>query len=248
MAAKKKSKKIRVTCEGASLVPHEQLVHFQGNLKSLANEDYQKLKKQITDLGFSEPVSVWRHEGKYYLLNGHQRCRTISRMVVDEGFECPPLPVSFVDAVDANEAKRKVLALTSQFGKIEKEGFYEFLQGTDIAADELHENFRFPEIDLAAFTEEFFVDTTTPGDDLDMAGGGGGDPAASPAGPVVPPPNAIEHLGGETAAHVKMVQLFFTPEQYQAFVDQCNTLAERYKTKNITDTVFKAVEEAWQIA
>lgn len=242
------AKKIRIACEGAALVPHEQLVHFQGNLKSLANVDYERLKKQVLDLGFSEPVSVWKNGGKYYLLNGHQRLRTVGRMVRDEHYECPPLPVSFVDAVDLNEAKRKVLALTSQFGKIEKDGFYEFLQGTDIEPDELFENYRFPEVDLAAFTEEYFVDATP--DQLDVANPDDEFGTLAPPGPVVPPPNAVENLGtaGDATAHVKMVQLFFTPDQHSQFMQMCTYLAERYETKNITDTVAKAVDVAHEHA
>jgi hypothetical protein len=247
MAKKQQQEKsIRVTCEGAAVLPVEQLIPYQGNLKSLSNSDYERLKKQILDLGFSEPVGVWRNGGKFYILSGHQRCRVVGRMVRDEGYHAPALPVTFIDAADANEAKRKVLALTSQFGKMEKDGLYEFLQGSDIEADELFEGFRFPEVDLAAFTEEFFVDQGS-NDEGDI--GGAIDAAAESASRLspaaIPPPAAVADLdAGVQVSHVKMVQLFFKSDAHKAFMDACTELAKDYGTENITDTVAKAVEVA----
>jgi hypothetical protein len=242
------SNSIRVTCEGAAYLPVESLIHFQGNLKSLSNSDYTRMKGMILDLGFSEPVSVWRNGDKVYILNGHQRCRVVRRMISDEGYSCPALPVSFVEAADANEAKRKVLSLTSQYGKMEKDGLYEFLEGSDIQAEELMESFRFPEIDIAAFTEEYYVDTEAE-DVLDVGGMDTDESnAAGSAGPVplVPLPSALGDLtqaGGNTA-HVKMVQLFFAAEVHKEFIALCTALGHAYKTDNITDTVARAVRSA----
>lgn len=150
------SKAVKIACKGADAVPVDSLVHFQGDLKSLSKENYDKLKAEILVLGFSEPVSVWSHEGQLFLLNGHQRTRVLKQMG-EEGFVIPPIPVNYVDASDIKEAKKKVLSLTSQYGQMEREGLYQFMTEADLTLPEL-DNFRFPEIDLEDFEKEFFED------------------------------------------------------------------------------------------
>jgi len=127
----------------------------------LSETNYNKLKKEILELGFSEPLSVWRQGENNFLLNGHQRVRTIRRMVED-GYECPELPVNWVEAADENEAKRKVLALTSQYGTLESQGLYEFISDSDISVDDIEESFHFPEIKLEDFRAEYYEDPTPP--------------------------------------------------------------------------------------
>ena len=49
-------------------------MEFQGELKTLSKEAYQKLRKEIVDLGFVSPVHVWKGEdGKPRILDGHQK-------------------------------------------------------------------------------------------------------------------------------------------------------------------------------
>lgn len=146
---------IQIKCKGADALYIDQIEPFQGNLKDLSEENYKKLKKEILELGFSEPVSVWAHNNKFLLLNGHQRHRALLQMK-KEGFEIPKIPVSFVEAKDIKEAKKKVLALTSQYGEITKQGLYEFMNEAEISMPELSDSFRFPEINLDVFKLEFF--------------------------------------------------------------------------------------------
>ncbi len=131
------------------------LTVFQGDLKSLSKKNYTKLKKEILELGYSSPIHFWVHNGKNYILDGTQRFRTLTEMT-KEGIPVPTLPMVKVEADSINEAKRKVLALTSQYGQMEKEGLYEFMSDSDLTVDEIAESFRFPEIDLKDFNEEFF--------------------------------------------------------------------------------------------
>lgn len=150
---------VRVTCQGATTLMLEHLTEFQGELKELSKENYAKLRREIMDMGFSEPVSVWPEKvdatTTFHLLNGHQRYRTLKQMQL-EGFEIPPIPVNLVDALDRAEAKRKVLAFTSQYGQITQEGLYEFMTGADIGIDEVMDRFRFPEVDLQVFHDGFY--------------------------------------------------------------------------------------------
>lgn len=146
-------KLVEIKCQGSLELPLEDLKDFQGNLKELSQENYGKLKKEILRHGFSEPVSVWKHDGKWMILNGHQRVRTLLGLKA-EGYKIPKVPVSIIHAKDMKDAKERVLALTSQFGQITDEGLYEFMNeaGLDVAyLDDL----RFPEIDLDRYKESF---------------------------------------------------------------------------------------------
>lgn len=154
-------KQIVVKCRGAELVSYENLHPLQGALKDLSSENYVKLKNEILNLGFSEPFSVWKNEKKIFLLNGHQRHRVIKKMVEDEGYSCPELPVSIVEASSLKEAQKKILALTSQYGQMTKQGLYEFMNDSGLSLDDVANSFRFPEINMADFTMEFFDDGPT---------------------------------------------------------------------------------------
>lgn len=224
---------IRIACTGAAAIDPAKLKDFQGSLKSLTNEDYLRLRKQVEDLGFSEPISVWRRGKENFILNGHQRLRTIMKMM-EEGWACPPLPVSIIQAKTKHEAKRKLLALTSQYGKIERQGLYEFLQDTDIKPEELFENFRFPDIDLPSFTEEFFIDKTEASDPLGEASGSFGGGGTFGDGPA--------ETG--SGAYIKMVQLMFDEERYLRFQTMVEELKGKVALDNLTDICFLAVEEA----
>jgi hypothetical protein len=79
--------------------------------------------------------------------------------MVEDGYHCPALPVNWVEAKDENEAKRKVLALTSQYGKMETQGLYEFISESDISVDDIEESFHFPEIKLDDFRAEYYEDS-----------------------------------------------------------------------------------------
>jgi len=160
-------KKVEITCAGAGIVYLDDLVDFQGNLKDLSKENYEKLKKEILDLGFSEPISVWAKDGKMYCLNGHQRRRTLMQMRV-EGYEIPPIPVNFIEAKDKKEAKKKVLALTSQYGEMTGQGLYEFSIDAGLNAGEIEEAFRFPEVDFDSWKIEFFGEGFEPGTEAEQ--------------------------------------------------------------------------------
>jgi DNA modification methylase len=148
-------KVVDVRCKGSDAFELESLIEFQGTLKELSVKDYEKFKMQLCELGFSEPVSVWVNNGNNYILNGHTRIKTLKKMKT-EGFIIPDkIPVSLIDAKDWKQAKKKVLALTSQYGKITNDGLYEFLSDANLDFDEISEEMRFPEIDFDKYALEF---------------------------------------------------------------------------------------------
>lgn len=133
---------IDIACTGADTLEIRDLAEFQGDLKTLSVENAQKLRNQILDIGFSEPIAVWRNDGTNYILNGHQRLSVLLGMEAD-GYDIPPIPVSYVNARSYGEAKRKVLALTSQYGSITEEGLSRFLDDSGITD---LDDFEFPEL------------------------------------------------------------------------------------------------------
>lgn len=145
---------VKIACKGADTIPLDNFRPFQGKLKSLDKEDYEKLKKEIIELDFSEPISVWKNEGKINILNGHQRIRVLQQMK-KEGWIVPDLPVSYIEADTYEQAKKKVLALASQYGKVTDEGLYEYCIENKIDIEELNDSYRFPEIDLLKFRDSY---------------------------------------------------------------------------------------------
>jgi len=148
---------VRNDVEELKLLDIKDLQPVQVKLKDLSKANYAKLRKQIETLGFSEPIAVWRDKDKNYILNGHQRLRTL-QVMAGEGVTVPKIPAVFVRAKDKKEAKRKVLALTSQYGEITGDGLIEFMTDAGIEWPDVKENFRFPEVDFKRFEAEFFTD------------------------------------------------------------------------------------------
>lgn len=223
--------------KGSTTVPLSELQEFQGELKSLSKENYEKLKAEIANQGFSFTVHIWLDGGKPYILDGHQRVRTMRKMV-EEGWECPAIPVSVVEAENASQAKRKLLGAASQYGKIEKQGLYEFVVQAGIEAEELVAQYEIPGVDLPSFNEEFLIDSA---DDALNISNISADAASD--GPINPDnrqaPSGIEP--GEATSHVRMVQLFLDDASQPEFLEMTSQLAKHYQTANLTDTVLEIV-------
>ena len=147
--------KFDIRCSGADVLDLEQIDPLQGDLKTLSDSNYKKLRKQILDLGFSSPFHVWKNDGHYWCIDGHQRHYVLSNMKKAEGYYVPKLPVVFVEAANEYQAKKKVLAMTSQFGTMTGDSLFDFANINNISLPEL-EDFRFPEIDMASLVPDEF--------------------------------------------------------------------------------------------
>ena len=144
-------KKVVIECTGADTKDIKELVIFQGDLKDLTTENYERLKNEILVDGFSEPVSAWENEGQWFILNGTQRLRTLQTMET-EGYEIPPIPISIIKAKDIKQAARKCLAFTSQFGQMTMEGLLDFSDKYELDINEIKHDFRYPELNLEKFS------------------------------------------------------------------------------------------------
>jgi len=145
--------KITIACKGHTSIPVDELTEFQGNLKELSNVNAERLMKQIIEHGFSAPLFVWKHAGKNYILDGHQRLTVVRKMIKD-GWECPELPCDIIEAKTKKEAKEKLLSYISQFGSVSDQGLFDFV-GLDLTFDELAE-YKFPDFNLDNFKNNFF--------------------------------------------------------------------------------------------
>jgi len=136
---------IQIQCEGATTLPLDSLVDLQGNLKDLTEENYVKLRNSIVKYGFSFPVFVYKENDTNYILDAHQRIRTLKKMR-DEGITIPDLPADFIHAENRIEAKKKLLLLNSRYGKMTREGYDEFV-GDEIE-DSFEEMISIPEVQM----------------------------------------------------------------------------------------------------
>lgn len=155
---------IPVTCDPEGKldrVPLDELEEYQGNLKSLGKTEYAKLKQSITEKGFIVPCFAWRNgSDKWKLLDGHQRIRVIR----NEGWEIEGgIPIVEIAATDERDAKEKLLAIVSRYGRVEGQGLYEFLDGTGIDLEQWAVP-DLPDLDLDSWLDEFMRDPAALGD------------------------------------------------------------------------------------
>ena len=116
--------KIKITCEGQKMIPIGDLIDFQGSLKTLDNENYEKCKQSIIEYGFSFPVFIWER----LILDGHQRVYTCKKMI-DSGYEIEgDIPCVEIHAKDKKEAATKLLLINSTYGKMEQDNFRFFTE------------------------------------------------------------------------------------------------------------------------
>ena len=99
------------------------LLELQGDLKDLTERNAAKLRRSIAKHGLFVPFFVWpAQDGNKYILDGHQRKRTL----VKDGHGALPVPCVLVHADTLQEAKEKLLVISSQYGKITQDGYDEF--------------------------------------------------------------------------------------------------------------------------
>lgn len=143
---------IRITCEGAVNIDLDNLTPMQGNLKELSKASFEKLKRSVLKHGITFPFFVWQNDGMNWILDGTQRDRVLSKMI-QEGYQCLPLPCALIEAKDKKEAAEKILLISSSYGKMSEESLDEFLSENDLSFLELND-----ELELPAIDERYFRD------------------------------------------------------------------------------------------
>jgi hypothetical protein len=125
---------IRITCQAADTLTVDQLLEFQGKIKTLTDRKRGDLQSSILEKGFCVPVFIWKliteDEEKNFLLDGHQRLKTLLWMR-ETGYAIPPLPVVYIEADNEKDAREKLLVITSQYGEFDLNELDKFMDGID---------------------------------------------------------------------------------------------------------------------
>lgn len=136
---------------------------FQGDLKLLTDRNYSKLKNQLERDGLLTPFILWENpkDNKIYIMDGHQRYHIFT----SEGYGNEKVPAFFILADNEIEAKKKLLQINSDYGRITEEGFDKFI--FDIGDDWIKQNIQIDGLHFARFSPDFNSDKIAFGDEVD---------------------------------------------------------------------------------
>jgi hypothetical protein len=208
-------KQIVIACKGASTADIEDLHELQDDLKELPEAGYEMLKDQILSTGFAFPILVWQDsKKKLWVVGGHQRKRTLQRLK-SEGFFVPKLPITFVEAANAKEAKRRVLQDVAQYGKINAQGLYDFMDGAKFKYEDVYSSFKLPDFDMGSFETEFFSDL-------------------SPAPKALSDTNDKVTSGEVPAGSVTKIILFYSVSEYPEIVKMAAEVGKKLNCSNLS--------------
>ena len=144
-------KEIKITCRGQKYLSIDQLKTFQGDLKELSEDEFEKLKRSILKYGFSFPVFVWQD----YMLDGHQRIFVVGKLVKEEGYAIGDIPVVEIDAKNKTEAAEKLLVLNSHYAKITEDGLLGFVSEMDLDFENFAGDLNLPDFDMDNFLKKY---------------------------------------------------------------------------------------------
>ena len=155
------TKLIEIKCDCKDYLDVNKFTSLQNNLKDKTEDQLNKLKNMIVKYGFSFPLFVWlSKDNTNYIMDGHGRDYICSQLVKEgylfkhkDGSESTLLPIVYVDAKSKREAKEKLLALNSSYGKITHEGLYEYVNepGAEIDFGLIKDDLELHDIDTEKF-------------------------------------------------------------------------------------------------
>ena len=163
---------IDVKVDNCEMIPLGDLQPFQRDLKTLSEENYERLRDSIKNEGFVAPIFVWKNK----ILDGHQRLRVIER----EGWTFPEgIPVVRIKATTEKEAARLLLHIASSYGRVDGQGLFELASHYDLELPDLP-TIDLPNFDYESFLLEHYADPIELAEDLDETSEPPNDPITSP--------------------------------------------------------------------
>ncbi len=128
------------------VLSHHEMFEFQDELKTIDEKDLEKLISEIIETGFAFPPYVWKDPSDHLwqIVDALQRKKALI-IIEERGYTVPRLQTIEVLAKDPQQAKRRVLQATSQYGRMTAEGLVSFAKSAGIKFEGLG-NFRFPDI------------------------------------------------------------------------------------------------------
>lgn len=218
-------KEVKISCVGADYASLDDFEDFQGDLKTLPEENYEKLKNQILDLGFCEPIAAWVDGNVKRIIDGHQRIATLKRMR-DDGYHVPYLPYFIVEAASENDAKMKLLSMLSEYGVLNEDGFIRFTESLKLSPIDLSQRLNLPTLDLAAVHMKVV------------------EPAPVESSETVREADEENERVAPTssASTVKGISFYFSAEQYPDVVDRLNAFMEHFKADDYSETLLRLMD------
>lgn len=196
------------------LVDIEQLTPLQGGLKTLSDENFNKLRQSLIDKGFQFTAHVWESGGVTYIIDGHQRVHVMKQMRKG-GWEIPPITCSFVKAATYHDAKELILYSVSQYGKVDSGGFTEFVDGEDFDLGK----FDFPDFNL----DIHLADTFSVIEDTDTNTRQG--------------KSQNEKLEGYLGSSIREIKLHFSNDEYEDVLDAFDKQRREHGVNNNSDLI-----------
>lgn len=150
-----KGKTVAVTCTGAAVIAVEELLEFQGELKTITDANMEKLKGIISRHGFNSPVQIWKSGKNNYIVDGHMRLLAL-RSMESEGWTVPThVPVDYIEAKSKKHAKEILLSRLAPYGEVTMEGLHGYLAESELDFNVVKESFEIPNIDFDKFEHQY---------------------------------------------------------------------------------------------
>lgn len=110
---------------------YRKVKRLQGDLTNVSEENYDKLYTSLKENGNFVPSYVWKKGKSYFLLDGHSRHLIYNNenLTFSGGYVIPYL---LIQAKNEKEAKKKLLLIKSNYGKVTELGFKEFTEGFEM--------------------------------------------------------------------------------------------------------------------
>lgn len=130
------------------MLDYREIEPFQGELKDLTQDNYDKLLASIEKHGFFLPIFVWQNDGHNYCLDGHGRLRVLNKEKMEFDNSGHDIPVVFIEADNIKDAKEKLLKITSQYQHITQEGLDQYIAEAELPEVEIYEAVHFDALPL----------------------------------------------------------------------------------------------------
>lgn len=102
-------------------VPIEQVQLWEQNPRNIKTKDFERLKKQITELGVYKPLIACKENGGYTVLGGNMRLRALQEMGINE------VEISVVDAPDEATKIKYALSDNDRAGEYDEQQLAELV-------------------------------------------------------------------------------------------------------------------------
>lgn len=154
---------IKITCDTKDLLAPDKLTPLQGELKSLTEKKYEKLKASLLRHGFVFPEYVWKNGKTNYVTDGHQRLRAIA-MMKQQGIELEggKVPIVYVQADNKKHALELILAAMSEYGSYDEDSVYEFVKTNELDWSEIKPFSDFAALNMGKLDVGWFQPDWTP--------------------------------------------------------------------------------------